>query len=152
MASKTTLYSANYLHCLPSDPNVRKEKINFIFNEDPDRISKNVVLCSLHSIVDLFKAQFDAADNEKDDAVSTILDPTVMSEHTSVTVFITWSLWIYLLNTECLCIFNLNHISVHLWRMQAVKHTQLLANHSCLLLSLRSTSPVQTEHWKQDRK
>ncbi len=66
--------------------------MNFIFNEDPDRISKNVVLCSLHSIVDLFKAQFDAADNEKGDAVSTILDLTVMSEHSSVTVFITWSL------------------------------------------------------------
>ncbi len=32
------------LHCLPSDPIVRKEWVNFIFNEDPDRVSKNSVL------------------------------------------------------------------------------------------------------------
>ncbi len=42
------------LHCLPSDPNVRKEWINFIFNEDPDRISKNLVLCSLNFTADSF--------------------------------------------------------------------------------------------------
>ncbi len=36
--------------------------MNFIFNEDPDRVSKNLVLCSLHFTMDLFtnKAQFDA--------------------------------------------------------------------------------------------
>ncbi len=32
------------LHCLPSDPNVRKEWINFIFNEDPDHVSKSLIL------------------------------------------------------------------------------------------------------------
>ncbi len=36
------------LHHLPSDPNIRKEWENFIFNEDPDRVSKNLVLCTLH--------------------------------------------------------------------------------------------------------
>ncbi len=67
-----------------------KEWINFIFNADPDRVSKNVVLCSLNFTVDSFtnKAQFNAGFSErlklKDDAVSTILDPTVMSQHTSV--------------------------------------------------------------------
>uniref|UniRef100_A0A8C2IBA2 Uncharacterized protein n=1 Tax=Cyprinus carpio TaxID=7962 RepID=A0A8C2IBA2_CYPCA len=42
-----------YLHRLPYDPNVGKEWMNFIFNEDPDCFSKNLVLCSLHSTVDL---------------------------------------------------------------------------------------------------
>uniref|UniRef100_A0A672P6B4 THAP-type domain-containing protein n=1 Tax=Sinocyclocheilus grahami TaxID=75366 RepID=A0A672P6B4_SINGR len=48
------------LRRLPSDPSVRKEWMNFIFNEDPDRISKNLVLCSLHFSTDLFTntAQF----------------------------------------------------------------------------------------------
>ncbi len=43
------------LHYLPSDPNVRKEWMNFIFNEDPDCINNNLVLCSLHA--DLFTNQ-----------------------------------------------------------------------------------------------
>ncbi len=45
-----------------SDPNVRKEWMNIIFNEDPDCVSKNLVLCSLHFTADSFtnKAQFDA--------------------------------------------------------------------------------------------
>ncbi len=42
------------LHCLPSDPNVRKEWMNFMFNEVPDRVSKNSVLCSFHFAADLF--------------------------------------------------------------------------------------------------
>ncbi len=41
-----------FLHCLPFDLNVRKEWINFIFNEVPDRVSKNLVLCSLHFTTD----------------------------------------------------------------------------------------------------
>ncbi len=79
------------LRCLPSDPNVRKEWMNFIFNEDPDCISKNFVqsvriikvLCSLHFTADLFtnKAQFNTG---KDDAVLIILDPTVILQLTSV--------------------------------------------------------------------
>ncbi len=61
--------------------------MNIIFNEDPDRVSKDLVLCSLH---DLFtnKPQFDAGFSErlklKDNAVLTISDRTVMSQHTSV--------------------------------------------------------------------
>ncbi len=44
-----------------------KELINFIFYVDPDHISKNVVLCSLHFTVDLFtnKAQFNAGFSER---------------------------------------------------------------------------------------
>ncbi len=77
------------LLCLPSDPNVRKEWMNFIFNEVPDHISKNSVFCSLCFTADYTnKAQFDAGFSKslklKDDAVPTILDPTVMSQHTSV--------------------------------------------------------------------
>ncbi len=49
------------LHFLPSDPSVRKVWINFVFNEDPDHVSKNLVLCSLHFTTESFKnkAQFD---------------------------------------------------------------------------------------------
>ncbi len=36
------------LHCFPFDPNVKKEWRSFIFNEVPDRVTKNLVLCSLH--------------------------------------------------------------------------------------------------------
>ncbi len=36
------------LHYLPFDPYVSKEWMNFIINEDPDRISKNSALCLLH--------------------------------------------------------------------------------------------------------
>ncbi len=76
------------MHCLPSDPNVRKEWMTFIFNEVPDRVSKNLVLCSLHFTVDSFtnNAQFEAGFSErlkiKDNAVPAILDTTVMSHQT----------------------------------------------------------------------
>ncbi len=62
--------------------------MNFIFNEDSDRVSKKSVFCSLHFTADSFanKAQFDVGFSErfklKDDVVSTILDP--MWHHTSV--------------------------------------------------------------------
>ncbi len=47
------------LHCLPSDPNVRKEWMNFIFNELTDRVNKNLFLFSHHFTADSFtnKAQ-----------------------------------------------------------------------------------------------
>ncbi len=98
------------------------------------------------------KAQFDAGFSErlklKDNAVPTILDPTVMLHHTSVSnCFITWFTNALSVITDCLMYwvfmcFNLNHSSVHLW-----KTAKLLANHSsgCLLLSLQSTKPIQTE-------
>ncbi len=72
------------MSCLPSVPNVRKEWMNFIFNEDPDCIGKNLVLCSLHFTADSFtnKALFDKGFSErlklKNDAVLTILDLTVL--------------------------------------------------------------------------
>ncbi len=53
-------------------------------------VSKNLVLCSLHLTTDSFinEAQFDTAFSErlklKEDAVLVILDPTVISQHTSV--------------------------------------------------------------------
>ncbi len=52
--------------------------MNFIFNEDPDQISKNLVLCSLHFTTNSFtnKAQFDVGFSKrlklKDNAVPTI--------------------------------------------------------------------------------
>ncbi len=63
------------LHCLPSDRNVRKEWMNFILNEDPDHVCKNIVLCSLQFTMDSLtnKAHFDVGFSEilklKDDAV-----------------------------------------------------------------------------------
>jgi len=62
--------------------------MNFIFNEDPDRVSKKSVFCSLNCTADSFtnKAHVDEGFSErlklKDDVVSTILDP--MWHHTSV--------------------------------------------------------------------
>ncbi len=57
--------------------------MNFFLNEIPDRISKNSVLCSLHFTADSFtnKARFNGFSERlklKDDAMPTILDPTVM--------------------------------------------------------------------------
>lgn len=75
-----------YLHCLPSDPNISKERMNFIFNDVLDHVSKNFVLCSLHFIVDLFRnmAQSNAGFSEivkvKDDVVLSILDSTAQCE------------------------------------------------------------------------
>ncbi len=116
------------LQCLPSDPNIRKEWINFIFNEDPDRISKNSVLCSLHFTADSFTNEtfrhriFREIEKERDNAVSTLLDPTVILQHTSVSNCFYYVITIVLsviterlICTEQLCIFNLNHISTHLW-------------------------------------
>ncbi len=57
--------------------------MNFIFKKVPDRVSKILVIWSLHFTADLFtnKAQFGAGISErlklKDNAVPTILDPTV---------------------------------------------------------------------------
>ncbi len=54
--------------------------MNFIINEDPDRVSKKSVFCSIHFIADSFtnKAQFDMGFSKrlklKDDVVLTILD------------------------------------------------------------------------------
>lgn len=50
------------LHCLLSDPSVRKEWMNFIFNDVPDRVRKNLALCTLNFTVDSFtnEEQFDA--------------------------------------------------------------------------------------------
>ncbi len=61
--------------------------MSFIFSEDPDCVSKNLILCLLNFTVDSFtnKAQFDVVFSKrlklKDDAVPTILDLTVMSQH-----------------------------------------------------------------------
>ncbi len=72
-------------HCLPSDPNIKKEWINCIFNEAPERVSKYAQVLSLLNIpTDYFtnKEQFDTGSSErlklKDDAFQTILDPKVM--------------------------------------------------------------------------
>ncbi len=78
------------LHCLPSDPNIRKEWTLFLMIQifkAPDHVIKNLVLFLLHYTADSFanKAQIDAGLSErlklKDDAVPTILDLTVISQH-----------------------------------------------------------------------
>ncbi len=101
--------------------------MNIICNEVPDHVCKNLVLCSLNFTTDSFtnKAQFDAGFSErlklKDDAVLTILDPTVMSQHTSVSNCFYYLVTIALsVITDCLtcfeylCVFDLNHSSIHL--------------------------------------
>ncbi len=90
MLYNAKLWKIQSLYFLPSYPNVRKEWINFIFNEVSDRVNKNLVLCLLYFTANLFtnKAQFDTGFSErlkpKDNAVPTILDLTVMLHHTSV--------------------------------------------------------------------
>ncbi len=42
------LWKKLYFHWFPSDPNIRKKWMNFIFNEDPDHVIKNLVLCSFY--------------------------------------------------------------------------------------------------------
>ncbi len=92
-----------------------------------DHVSKNLVLCSLHFTADsLNKAQFDMGFSErlklKDDAVMTILDPTVMLQHTSVSNCFYYMVTIALsVIADCLIcckeylyIFNINNSSVHL--------------------------------------
>ncbi len=132
MAQKTTRCCAvpscgkiQCLHCLSSDPNIRKEWMNFIFKEVPDGICKNLVLCSLHFTADSFtnKTHFDTGFSErlkiKDDAVLNILD--LMSHHTSVSNcfynVVTIALSVITDNLKCICVFNLNHSSVHLGRI-----------------------------------
>ncbi len=41
---KTKKKNKRSLHCLSSDPNIRTEWMDFIFNDDPDHVSKNVIL------------------------------------------------------------------------------------------------------------
>jgi len=76
-----------FLHFLPCDPNIKKAWMNFIINEVPVCIRKTLI-CSLHFTADSFlnKTLFDFLERLKlkDDAVTTILNPTVMSQHTSV--------------------------------------------------------------------
>ncbi len=67
MAPKMMCTKLQSLHCLSSDPNVKKEWMNFIFYEDPDHVNKNSVLCSLHFTENSFtnKAQLDAGFSER---------------------------------------------------------------------------------------
>lgn len=121
--------------------------LNFIFNKVPERVRKNFILCSLwfclqtrHKVTKDFQ-----------NAVSNIYDLTVMPCHTSVTLFITNRghycfsvITDCLIWTEYLCVFNLNHSAVHLWKTAIIP---MLANHTsgCLLSSLKSA----THHFKQ---
>ncbi len=87
MASKTTrrahcqAVEKQSVHCLPSDPNVRKEWINFIFNEVPvlrtwsfiHLILAWICLRTRHNSTLDFQKRFKL----KDAAVLAILDPTV---------------------------------------------------------------------------
>ncbi len=122
--------------------------MNFTFNKMPDHVSKDLVLCSLNFIVDSFinKAQFDAGFSEslklKDNIVPTILDSTVLSQHTRVTVFITWSPIALPVITDCLICMSI-YVSICEGCRLSNRH-----NHSSgrLLLSLQFAMPIQTEH------
>ncbi len=120
----------------------RNQTTNFIFNEVPDRASKNSVLCSLYFTVDSFtKAQFDAGFSErlklKDHAVLTILDQTVMFNN--VPVFTD-----RLICTEYLCVFNLNHSSSPSMRNVGCQ-TYTTIRQSQQWAGLQSATPIQTE-------
>ncbi len=130
------------LHCLPSDPNIRKEWMNFIFNEDPDRVSKNLVLHFTSFYCGFVYKQgtiqckiFRKIKTKRQCCVNYI-----GSNNNVLSVTTDCLIWI-----EYLCVSDLNDSSVHLGC--TVKNTQLLANHSSghLLPSLQSSTPIQTE-------
>ncbi len=124
-----------------------------IFNEDPDRVSKNLVLCSLHFTVDFFinKVQFNVGFSErlklKDDAVPTILDLTGMSQSNCFY----WSLLLCLFLQivwyvlSYLCIFDLNHCSIHLWGMNVGCQTYTTISQSQQWAFTSSATLIQTE-------
>ncbi len=86
------------LYCLPSGPNIRKDWMNFIFNEDPDHVSKNSVLCSLHFTADSFtnKGQwlwiFKKIETKRRCCTDYIGSDSNVATQVWVTVFIIWSL------------------------------------------------------------
>ncbi len=74
------------LHCLPSDPNIRKEWMKFIFNKDPDRVSKDCLLftsfyCEFIYKQGTIRCVIFKKTELNVDAVPTIFDLTVMSQH-----------------------------------------------------------------------
>ncbi len=84
-------------------------------------------------------------------AVPTKLDLILHNTSVSNWFYYVVTIALTLLKDRLICIellmhFDLNHSSVHLWGMYAVKTTLVLANHNsaCLLLSLQSTTHVQT--------
>ncbi len=133
--------------------------MNNIFNEYPERISKNLVLCSINFTVDsctntstIRRGIFKKIETKRRRCADYIGSDSNVTTQVWVTFqfVITIALSVitdHLICTECLCLFYLNHISSHLWGMYAVKHTELVANHSSgrLLLSLQSATPIQTE-------
>ncbi len=133
-------------------PTLGKSEWN-IFNEDPDSANKNLVLCSLHFTADSFtnKAQircgiFKKIETKRRCCADYIWSDSNVTTQVWVTVFITWSLLLCLFYRSfdmywvIFAFFYLNHSSVHLQWMYAVKLTQLLASRSigCLLPSLQS--------------
>ncbi len=83
----------------------------------------------------------------KDDDVPAILDTTVILQHISVSKceFLLRDHYCFVCYYRSL---DMYYLCIHLWRLYAVKHKQLLANHSSgrLLPSLQSaTTPIQTE-------
>lgn len=89
-------------------------------------VTENVKKMLLHFTPDSFTRHNSTWDfteilKLKDDAVPTILGQTVMSQHTSVSNFfcyvVTVALYVitdHLIYTEYLCVFILNHSSIHL--------------------------------------
>ncbi len=113
-----------------------KSERTLFFNVDLDRVSKNLVLCSLHfhfsdSITNIAQFNVGFSKRLKLKTLPTILDPTVMSQHTSMSkcfhyvVTIAFSLlqivW-YVLSCF-IAFFYLNHSSVHLWGMNVCFQT-----------------------------
>ncbi len=114
------------LHRLPSNPNIRKEWMNFIFNEVPDHVSKNFFvhfilpqnhLLTKHNLTQDFSKRL----NLKDTEVPTILDIKIMLHFTGVSNYLYYVVTIALsvitvclICTEYVWVFNLYCSSVHL--------------------------------------
>ncbi|XP_065146034.1 uncharacterized protein [Paramisgurnus dabryanus] len=78
------------LHSLPSEPNIRKEWLKFVYNEVPARVGKSFSVCSLHFSPESFvnKTQVDSGFATRlrliNNAVPTILDPTETAHQSNV--------------------------------------------------------------------
>ncbi len=134
--------------------------MNFVFNEVPERINKNLVLCSLYFTRFIYKQGtirhriFRKIETKRRCCADYSGSDSNVATQVWVTVFSTWSLLLCLLLQivwyEYLGVFkskSQQHSSVKDIGCQTYT-TTVLANHSSgrLLPSLQSTTPIQTKH------
>ncbi len=130
------------LHCLSSDPNVRKEWNSSV------RTLSFVHHRFFYKQSTIWGGIFRKSETKRLYCADYIgSDTNVAIDKCEVTAFNMCSLLLRLLQQIINIYWVFNHSSFHIWGMYAVKHTQVLANHSrgYLHQSLQSAMPIQTE-------